>query len=153
MGALACVSFGPEDAELTRGGPQVRRRFVDYAIAKTSRQGLETLTAYRRTVQQRTACLQDPRNGAELEGELGVWGGEQVRIGLALVGARAETLAELAPRAGAAFANLGLGARLDMRYAVHAAGRTYAVPQDGGALRGDLESGRMAEWFSERMRR
>src|SRR4030095_12103900 len=48
LGVLACVSFGPEDAELTRGAPQLRRRFIDYALAETNRASLEVLTQYRR---------------------------------------------------------------------------------------------------------
>jgi hypothetical protein len=57
VGVLACVAFGPEDSELSRGGPQARRRYVDYALAETSASSLQLLSDYRRAVQQRNALL------------------------------------------------------------------------------------------------
>jgi hypothetical protein len=97
LGVLACVSFGPEDAELTRGAPQLRRRFIDYALAETNRASLEVLTQYRRVVQQRAAVLRDARGGdAEVERDLAVWDEELVRLGLDLTRRRAEAVAELA---------------------------------------------------------
>lgn len=152
MGVLACVSFGPEDAELARGAPQLRRRFLDYAIAETSRAGLDVLGEYRRAVQQRTALLRDPRGGPEAERSLGVWDDEQVRLGTEVVARRADALADLAPRAGAAFASLGSGLRLRLRYAVHATGRTYDAETEMDALRAEVADGRFATAFADRMR-
>jgi DNA replication and repair protein RecF len=150
MGVLACVSFGPEDAELARGGPQHRRRWVDYAIAETSRSGLQVLSEYRRVVQQRAALLRDARPGGDAGIE--VWDAEQVRLGLDVVARRADALGDLGARAAAAFAMLGSGLSLRLRYAVHALGRSFDVETEIDALRRELEDGSAAAAFRERMR-
>ena len=154
LGVLACVSFGPEDSDLVRGGPQFRRRYVDYALAETSRSSLTLLSEYRRSVQQRAAWLRDGRRSdAELEHGLAVWDDEQVRLGCQVVSRRAEALADLAPRAGAVFAQLTDGMPLALRYAVHAAGRSFEVGEASAAdLLGMLADGALAGAFRARLR-
>jgi DNA replication and repair protein RecF len=171
MGVLTCVSFGPEDAELARGGPQHRRRWIDYAIAETSRSGLQSLGEYRRVVQQRAALLRDTRGAAtaspapvtvgaggsearsgSAERNLGIWDAEQVRLGVEVMVRRVEALADLAPRVAAAFARLGSGQGLRLRYAAHATGRSYDAEGELAALREDLASGAVAARFRDRMR-
>lgn len=144
MGVLTCVAFGPEDAELVRGGPQGRRRYVDYALAETSRSTLRLLSEYRRVVQQRGAVLRRMARGeGDGESALAVWDEEQVRLGSALVLRRAEALAELAPLVRRAFDAFGLGLDLRLRYAVHATGRSYEAESAAAELAaaGDLEAG------------
>jgi DNA replication and repair protein RecF len=162
LGVLACVSFGPEDSELVRGGPQFRRRYVDYSLAETSRSSLTLLSEYRRSVQQRTAWLRDGRRSdAELERGLAVWDDEQVRLGCQVVARRAEALADLAPRAAVVFAQLTDGISLRLRYAVHAAGRTFDVGGRSGSaavaasvpdLLGMQADGALAAAFRARLR-
>jgi DNA replication and repair protein RecF len=152
IGVLACVSFGPEDAELSRGEPQQRRRYVDYALAETSRTSLHLLADYRRTMQHRSAVLRDCRTDDEAERTLAVWDDELVRLGLQVVQRRAEALADLAPAAAAAFAQLGAGQRLVLRYAVHAAGRTYGLEDGAAALLQEREAGQLEAAFRARLR-
>jgi DNA replication and repair protein RecF len=154
VGVLACVSFGPEDAELARGGPHWRRRYVDYGLAETSRSSLQLLSDYRRAVQQRVSLLREARSrgGGEIEGVLAVWDDEQVRLGCSVVERRAEALAALAPLAQHAFDSLGMGLRLRVRYAVHAVGRGFDVESQLDDLRAMLESGAVAGVFRARMR-
>ena len=160
MGVLACVSFGPEDAELARGGPQHRRRWVDYAIAETSRSGLQSLSEYRRVVQQRAALLRDTRGtasaagatGGSAERNLDTWDAEQVRLGIEVMLRRVDALADLAPLVATAFARLGSGLRLRLRYAVHATGRSYDAESEIATLREELTRGDAAAAFRERMR-
>ena len=153
MGVLACVSFGPEDAELTRGAPQHRRRYVDYALAETSRASLRLLAEYRRSLQQRAAWLRDARRGdAELERGLAVWDDEQVRLGCEVVLRRAAALADLGPRARATFAALGGEAPLGQRYAVHAAGRSFDVEGELDELLEMQRRGALEAAYRERLR-
>src|SRR5262245_14101066 len=136
LGTLACVSFGPEDAELARGAPQHRRRYVDYALAETSRTSLRLLGDYRRTLQQRTSVLRDARAGVPgPERALEVWDDGLVGLGLEVVARRAEAMADLGREAIAAFERLGVGPRLRLQYAVHAAGAAFDL--EGGL--GDLQ--------------
>jgi DNA replication and repair protein RecF len=154
LGVLPCVSFGPEDAELARGGPQHRRRWVDYAIAETSRSGLRVLSDYRRAVQQRNALWREARSGSvgATEPGLEVWDAELVRLGVQVMMERAEAIADLGARAAAAFAELGSGPRLRMRYATQALARTWDVAIESDALRRELANGGAASLFRERLR-
>jgi DNA replication and repair protein RecF len=153
MGVLACVSFGPEDAELTRGAPQLRRRYVDYALAETSRSSLKLLSEYRRSVQQRAALLRDTRRPEpEIAAGLAVWDDEQVRLGRELMSRRAEALAGLGPLLHAAFARLGGGYELRLRYAVHAAGRSFEVGLELQELQSAVADGSLAAAYRERLR-
>lgn len=126
-GVLACVSFGPEDAELARGGPQLRRRYVDYTLAETSRSSLRTLTEYRRALQQRGSLLRDAeRHGADFERDLRVWDDEIVRLGCEVLRLRARVLLELVPSAVDMHERLG-GSDLRVYYVIQALGRRFEV--------------------------
>ncbi len=150
-GVLACVSFGPEDAELARGAPQQRRRYVDYALAETSRTSLNALAEYRRVLQQRGAWLRAARRRPPLAGEpdLRVWDEELVRTGAEVVRRRAEALVDLAPRVEECHRRLGGGEALCLRYAVHATGRRFQV---GEELLEFLAAGGLEAAFAARLR-
>lgn len=143
-GIMACVSFGPEDAELARGAPQSRRRYVDFALAETSRSSLSVLSEYRRALQQRAALLRDSeRRGEEIERGLRVWDAELVRAGCDVMIRRAGALLDLGPRVQAQYEMLTGGLELRMRYAVHALGESFDVGPEleevlAGAARGVL---------------
>lgn len=56
-GLLNAVFFMPEDLYLVKGGPNVRRGFLDVEIAKVSRNYHYTLRKYKKFLQQRNAHL------------------------------------------------------------------------------------------------
>jgi DNA replication and repair protein RecF len=141
-GVLACVAFGPEDAELARGAPQLRRRYIDYTLAETSRPALQELTEYRRALQQRGSLLRDGGRQADLNGALQAWDDELVRRGCAVVVRRAQALLGLGEHARAVYAQLGDGAELGLHYRVHVLGRRLEV---GAPIRELLESSAEAE--------
>ena len=147
VGVLACVSFGPEDSELSRGGPLARRRYVDYALAETSVSSLQLLSDFRRAVQQRTAVLRtDSISGLE------VWDAEVVRLGHQLVAKRVEALADLAPRASKAFATMTGNLRMTLSYRVHAIDRSIDLEAGAGLLHEMLENGEFDAQFHARLR-
>jgi DNA replication and repair protein RecF len=150
-GVLACVSFGPEDADLPRGAPQLRRRYLDYTLAETSPRSLAVLAEYRRALEQRGALLRDAeRPGAGLEVALQVWDEELVRHGCELVVRRAEALADLGERAREVCARLG-GAALRLRYAVHALGAKLEVGQELVSFVERAGSGELEASFRRRL--
>jgi DNA replication and repair protein RecF len=69
LGAVPSVTFSPVDVELVRGGPGVRRRYLDVVLATTSRQYLAALQAYRGALDRRNAAL---RSGAR-EAAVSAW--------------------------------------------------------------------------------
>lgn len=57
FGHLQVVVFGPQDLELTRGGPSLRRRFLDRAIFNVVPGYLEEARAYVQALQHRNELL------------------------------------------------------------------------------------------------
>ncbi|WLD93398.1 DNA replication/repair protein RecF [Alkalihalobacillus sp. AL-G] len=59
IGALNIVMFAPEDLNLVKGSPQVRRRFIDMEIGQISPVYLHHLNQYKKILQQRNHLLRD----------------------------------------------------------------------------------------------
>lgn len=59
VGTLNTVIFSPEDLELIKGTPSLRRRFLNMEISQTSPQYYHQLTMYQRAVQQRNRVLKE----------------------------------------------------------------------------------------------
>ena len=61
MGCLRLVIFSPEDLGMIRGGPSLRRRFLDMMISQLSRPYFIALQQYNSAMNQRNAILKDSR--------------------------------------------------------------------------------------------
>jgi DNA replication and repair protein RecF len=65
LGSLPSVMFSPRDVELVAGSPSERRRFLDVALALTSRRYLAALQQYRAALVRRNAALRDAARKGE----------------------------------------------------------------------------------------
>ena len=65
LGSLPAVMFSPRDVELVAGSPSERRRFLDVALALTSRRYLTALQHYRAALVRRNAALRDAARKGE----------------------------------------------------------------------------------------
>ena len=63
VGLLATVFFNPDSIVLVRGGPQNRRQFVDQGQAETDPIYLASLSAFTRTLKQKSGLLRDMKKG------------------------------------------------------------------------------------------
>mgnify|MGYP000329163977 FL=1 len=62
------VMFSPEDLQLIKGEPALRRRFFDMQISQTDKAYYDLLIKYNRILQQRNRLLKDIRdNDASIE--------------------------------------------------------------------------------------
>ncbi|MBW8888971.1 MAG: DNA replication/repair protein RecF [Fibrobacteres bacterium] len=57
LGNFSVVAFSPEDLDLVRGGPQLRRRYLDVLLCQFSRDYLEALRHYNGALKQRNSLL------------------------------------------------------------------------------------------------
>jgi DNA replication and repair protein RecF len=57
LGHFSVVAFSPEDLDLVRGGPQLRRRYLDVLLCQFSREYLEALRHYNGALKQRNSLL------------------------------------------------------------------------------------------------
>lgn len=95
-GYLSVVMFSPEDLQLIKGEPALRRRFFDMQIAQTDRIYYELLVKYNRVLQQRNRLLKDLR---EMNGNPAVlipWDLEFANLAAAIIQKRLQALVKLA---------------------------------------------------------
>ncbi|SFE98010.1 DNA replication and repair protein RecF [Bacillus sp. OV194] len=67
IGALNIVMFAPEDLNLVKGSPQVRRRFIDMEIGQVNPVYLHYLTQYQKVLAQRNSLLRDMQRNRSKE--------------------------------------------------------------------------------------
>lgn len=84
IGVFPTVSFLPQDLDLLRGPPALRRRLIDRILCQTSGEYLQHMVAYARCLKQRNAFLRkiaqfpSPANGTPPSGVRGLRGGGQL---------------------------------------------------------------------------
>jgi DNA replication and repair protein RecF len=110
VGEVTVVSLAQDDTVLTKGPPSYRRRFLDIAISQISKNYLQTLNDYRRTLQQRNRVLLGARERGEAPGDaLDPWDEQLVSLGARLVVGRHSAMGGLVPRAVEIYGRLGGG--------------------------------------------
>lgn len=118
LGTLPAVTFSVTDVELVRGGPIGRRRYLDVALATTSRRYLAALQNYRAALVRRNAALRSfaGRPRAAADAALGAWEPLLASSGATLWAERERWTARWTPefaRVSAAIGEIGMAA---MRY-------------------------------------
>ena len=103
FGGTATVAFTPDDLEVVKGGPDARRAFLDRAVFNRFPAYLGETRAFARALKSRNKLLKE---GAA-KGYLAVYDETLARTGARLWARRRSLLREVAPRAEAAFANVG----------------------------------------------
>lgn len=95
---FSCVVFAPEDLQLVRGEPAVRRRFLDEAVTARNPVFRGVLDDYDRVLRQRSALLKAARSGnrAAAEATLSVWDERLIELGTTIMLERRSLLASLA---------------------------------------------------------
>ncbi len=86
IGALNVVMFAPEDLEIVKGAPGVRRRFLDMEIAQVSPGYMHNLLQYQKVLAQRNHCLRQMHaspgpNGALLD----IWNEQLAQYGIKIM--------------------------------------------------------------------
>ncbi|MDS2173404.1 DNA replication/repair protein RecF [Nesterenkonia sp. CL21] len=109
LGILRTVLFAPEDLELIKGAPAVRRRFFD-DLAVQLRPALGRVRLdYEKVLRQRNALLKSIRHEGFTpthESTLAVWDHQLADAGSRLMRARLEVLAALRPHVAEAYRQL-----------------------------------------------
>ncbi len=112
LGALPSVCFSPADVALVSGGPGERRRFLDVALAMSSRSYLHALQQYRGALLRRNAALrtaqrEGARAGGAHDARVSVWepalaehGGTIAALRQRFVGAHADQFTRVAEAIG-----------------------------------------------------
>ena len=105
-GFLNAVMFSPEDLQLVKGEPSLRRRFFDMQIAQTDPIYYDLLVKYNRVVQQRNKLLKEIRDNEGSSTQLQPWNKEFVALATAIAKKRQLALEKLKVIAGEIYASI-----------------------------------------------
>lgn len=115
-GVLKVALFWPDDLGLVKGGPELRRRFLNQLLVQIEPGYASALSSYSRVVEQRNHLLKRIWSGDEPQDTLDAWDSELVRHGSLLAGARARAVDDLAPLAADYHRLISGGEALYLRY-------------------------------------
>lgn len=120
-GALNAVIFSPEDLQLVKGEPALRRRFFDMQISQTDPVYYDLLVKYNRVLQQRNRLLKELRDEGGSSSALRPWDEEFIRLAVGITKKRLAALEKLEGIAGDIYASLtSYKERLTVRYELKA---------------------------------
>lgn len=108
-GTLNTVMFSPEDLQLIKGEPQLRRRFFDMQIAQTDKAYYELLVKYNRLLQQRNRLLKEIRDNNGGKVQLNLWNNELSATAARIIKKRLAALEELLVIASGIYASIAGG--------------------------------------------
>ena len=103
---LNTVMFSPEDLQIIKGDPGLRRRFMDMEISQTDPLYYELLVRYRRLLKQRNSLLKVIRDQNQSQEQLVPWDKEISNTGAQILIKRLENLKKLKEISIPAFHNL-----------------------------------------------
>jgi DNA replication and repair protein RecF len=147
LGALPSVIFSPRDVALVAGAPSERRRFLDVALALTSRRYLVALQQYRAALVRRNAALREAaRRGEAAAARASVWEPALAEHGSVLWAERVEWVERVSGDFARLCAAIGERGDVRIRYATSLVSRAGARAGDvTSALMTALESHRSAD--------
>lgn len=89
------VMFSPEDLQIIKGDPGLRRRFIDMEISQTDPLYYELLVRYRRLLKQRNSLLKGIRDKNQPQEQLAPWDEEISDIGSQILIKRLDNMIKL----------------------------------------------------------
>lgn len=99
VGELNVVLFSPEDLMLVKGGPAIRRKYLDIEISQVSPTYYHNLLNYHKALSQRNNLLRGIRDQKEDPQMLDVWDVQLAEFGRRIVARRIEVLKKITPLA------------------------------------------------------
>ncbi|MDR1634058.1 MAG: DNA replication/repair protein RecF [Bifidobacteriaceae bacterium] len=121
LGVTRAVSFVPEDLVLVKGGPDMRRRYLDELTLQLRPSMAGVLSDYDKVIRQRAALLRAlaPLSGQErrrgIDG-LEVWDAPAAALGAAITTQRVALAERLRPRIERLYGQLAAGAAATLAY-------------------------------------
>jgi len=95
VGTFNVVMFAPEDLEIVKGTPGIRRRFLDMEIGQVQPGYLHTLQQYGKVLQQRNNYLKTASPGGPKQAMLDVWDTQLAEHGVKIMKRRQSFIQKL----------------------------------------------------------
>lgn len=106
LGSFLAVVFSPTHLSLIKGGPALRRDFLDTAISQLKPRYSKILAGYNRSLSQRSALLKDALRHPSLIDTLEVWDQNLARLGGLIIKTRESYAERLSPEAARAYSDM-----------------------------------------------
>lgn len=120
-GSLNVVMFSPEDLQLIKGEPALRRRFFDMQISQTDPIYYDLLVKYNRVLLQRNRLLKELRDEGGNREILQPWNAEFIKLSAAITQKRLQALGKLENIASDIYASITKNQeQLTLRYELKA---------------------------------
>lgn len=117
VGQAPAVLFSPDDLQLVKGAPGVRRRFLNTAISQLTPRYLDDLLRYRRALRQRNELLKQMQTGQATGQDLAPWTRQLIQTGVQISADRERFIGALSRQITAIHASLsGQAEQLSLRY-------------------------------------
>ena len=100
-GKLCAVLFTPNDLQIVKGPPALRRRFLDIAISQVRPAYLIWLQRYQAALRERTALVRAVGHGQRSPEEIDAWDATLAEAGAEILGHRRDVIRRLEALAGA----------------------------------------------------
>ena len=97
FGLVHLIFFSPEDLNIIKNAPKLRRRFIDLELCQLDRIYLSDLNRYNKILMQRGQLLKDLYYHPDLKGTLDVWDEQLVEYGTRIIERRMKFVEELSP--------------------------------------------------------
>jgi len=97
LGNLNCVMFSPEDLQIVKNGPQERRNFLDSELCMLDPIYMDSLSKYKKVLEQRNQLLKDIPFEPSLRDTLEMWDRHLVDYGRQIILRREEFIREICP--------------------------------------------------------
>lgn len=94
-GKFGAVVFSPEDLEIVKDGPDVRRRFMDNELSMTDPVYFDAAVSYKKALEQRNQLLKDASGNESLLETLPAWTETLAKYGKTLIRLRREFIREI----------------------------------------------------------
>lgn len=98
LGRIPVVSFCPDDLDLVKGEPSVRRKALNRMMGQAVPKVADLLLRYQKVVEERNAALRSVQEGRAAPSSLEPWDLALLREGAALSAARRDFIAGFGPR-------------------------------------------------------
>lgn len=95
VGAVNVVLFAPEDLEIVKGSPGIRRRFLDMEIGQIHPSYLHEMGQYQRILNQRNNYLKQLAGSGQANGMLDIWNEQLAAVGVKIMKKRQNFLKKL----------------------------------------------------------
>ncbi|MBE6789295.1 MAG: DNA replication/repair protein RecF [Ruminococcaceae bacterium] len=113
LSAAQMTVFSPDDLEIIKSGPSVRRNYIDILLCSLFPAYAKTLSRYNRIVMQKNALLKAQESRENIE----IWNSQLALFGASVVKSRCELLKRLVPFAQKSFFEMaGEKENLDILY-------------------------------------